>query len=339
MLVMFAIVLELLGRLVGSTSIAIAAAAALGAVIADSAMTPRLDGVSVTRVGPARLTVGVESRVQLVLTQTSPHHRGLAPVLLTDDHPALTVTRVMTPPLPRGGRTVLELRVTPQHRGHWTSARTTVEAHSPLGGFVRRRTFTVADATWVHPAPAAPLAVADTSLAAPDGAVDVSRRGHDTGFYGIREWRSGDSAGTVHWRASARHNQLVVMERERRAGAPLVVVVGPATAGPRWELAVARAAATAVAVQRAGRLVTLVTGESATTATNPIDLLDWFAALDEVAPADNVALNRSLHRGGAGAALLWVADAGVPASLSGLARSAGATVTSVAQGSGPGEAG
>jgi len=41
------------------------------------------------------------------------------------------------------------------------------------------------------------------------------RQGQGGEYYGLRDWRSGDSRRIIHWRASARHNTLLVRQAEQ----------------------------------------------------------------------------------------------------------------------------
>jgi uncharacterized protein (DUF58 family) len=325
----FAILLELLGRLVGSTAITIAAAAALGAVIGDAALTPRLDGITLTRRSPNRLTTGVVAPVRLVLTQPRRRRSEHCAILLTDDFPGLVPTSVLIPEIPRalGECVAVPFEVIPQHRGYWEArGEDLLEVHSPLGGFVRRSRLGFTAARWVHPAPASPLPLPDVALGAQSLAAGSGSRGQGTEFYGIREWRSGDGSASVHWRASARRNQLIVMERERPAQGALAILVGPANPGPDWERMVSRGASTAVEAARQGRTLTLVCGEESATPATRRDILDWFAALDETPPADHLALTRVLRRSGAGTTVLWLATSEPPAEVASLTRAAAATL-------------
>jgi uncharacterized protein (DUF58 family) len=327
LLLTFAVVLELLGRLVDSTAIAIAAAAALGAVIADGALTPRIDAVTLSRHGPARMAVGVQVPVRVVLSQLQRHHGPLPPVLLIDEHPSLPSSQLLTPALPRGGSAVLELRVTPLRRGHWPDAGTDVlEAHSPLGGFVRRRRISAGGPTWVHPPPAHPIPLPAAGQTGAAAMTASSRRGVDLELYGIREWRSGDTAGSVHWRASARRNRLVVTERERPNEPALVIVTGPAVPGPRWEGAVARAAATAVSALGRGRPVRLVDARRTTAPDRAVDVLDWSATLGDGSSTDVATVRRALTNAGRAASLLWLATDAVPPELTRLAQASGVQI-------------
>jgi uncharacterized protein (DUF58 family) len=44
-------------------------------------------------------------------------------------------------------------------------------------------------------------------------------------FYGVREWRSGDSRRWIHWRSSARHGTLVVRQFEQQRNREVAVLV------------------------------------------------------------------------------------------------------------------
>jgi uncharacterized protein (DUF58 family) len=171
-----------------------------------------------------------------------------------------------------------------------------------------------------------PLPLPDVALGAQSLAAGSGRRGQGTEFYGIREWRSGDGSASVHWRASARRNQLIVMERERPTQGALAIVAGPANPSPEWEHTVSRGAATAVEAARQGRSVTLIRGEGSVTPATRRDILDWFAELDVTPPADHPTLTRELRRSGAGTTVLWLATSEPPAEVVDLTRTAAATL-------------
>jgi uncharacterized protein (DUF58 family) len=330
----FAILLELLGRLVESTSITIAAAAALGAVIGDAALTPRIEGITYTRRARRRTTVGVPSAVQLELRQSNARRTGMPAVLISQNHPAEMALRVLTPAIKRGHQAVVQIQVTPLQRGYWdVASKLRLEARSPLGGFVRRSRFNTLPAVphWVYPAPALPISLPDTALGGRSDTAGAGRSGQGLEFFGIREWRSGDSASNVHWRASARRNQLVVMDRERPVKAALIVLVGPATPGPVWELAISRVAATAVAAKQSGQPVMLVCGQEHVTPDSRNDALDWFAELLETPTADPATLAIALRQQGPGASILWLATEAPPPDIQRVARAAAARLVRIDQ--------
>jgi uncharacterized protein (DUF58 family) len=325
-----AVLLELLGRLVDSTPITIAAAAALGAVIGDAALTPRIDTIDVSRHAPSRMTAGVETSLRVVLANPSRRRTYLAPMLLGDNHPALGELRVLTPSLRRGNIAVVDVLATPGQRGFWASGgEDTVVAHSPLGGFIRQRAFPITAPVWVHPAPARPLPLPHSGHGATSGTAGSNRSGQGQEFYGIREWRSGDGSGNVHWRASARRNQLVVMEREQPAHAAMVIVIGSAVSGEVWELTLARGAATAVAATRRRQPVTLVCGDESISPDSEVDVLDWFAALGPAAGFVPATVASAIRRLEPGATVLWLGTEAVPEEAARLARAASVPIVAI----------
>jgi uncharacterized protein (DUF58 family) len=106
-------------------------------------------------------------------------------------------------------------------------------------------------------------------------------------FYGLRDWRSGDSRRWLHWRTSARRQSPVVRQFEQQRDRGLAVIVDlwqPAEAGPNEldavEIAVSLAATMASDLCRAGgrRLSVAATGEDPWFIEGPAST----ALLDEV---------------------------------------------------------
>ncbi|MBV9485146.1 MAG: DUF58 domain-containing protein [Frankiaceae bacterium] len=309
LLLVIATILELLGRLIHSTGVTVAAAAALGAVIGDAALSPRVAGIGVYRVAPDRMALGVPATVQLHVTAPGGRFAGRRSVVLIDRHPALSAAQVLTPAMRSGGRASATYRTVAQRRGCWQDAGDiTIEAFSPLGGFVRRRRVAVSGELLVHPAPAVPYRLPEIAAGAPSGSSPSPRSGGGVDFYGIREWREGDATTAVHWRASARRNHLVVMERERPAHSALVVVCRRPAAADVWEPALGRAAATAIAALRAGRSVVLVGRHQTALPGNARDVLDWFAGVDAEPFDDPAQLHDALRRNGGAATMLWLSE-------------------------------
>jgi uncharacterized protein (DUF58 family) len=210
--------------------------------------------------------------------------------------------------MPGGAVAVAPVTTTPPRRGVWTGGGSIeVEAYSPLGGFVRRRTLRLDGPVWIHPAPAPAFRLPQIPTGAVHGASPTARAGGGTDFFGIREWRVGDAATAVHWRASARRNQLVVMERERPTHSGLLIVCGGAGDDANWEVAVARAAATAVAAFRGSRTLVLVGGGEALTPASTQEILDFFAKLpDGTAPAAAMVAD-AIRTVGSAPTVLWLA--------------------------------
>jgi uncharacterized protein (DUF58 family) len=320
-----AAILELLGQLINSNGVAIAAAAAVGAVISDAFLAPRVRFAQVDRRTPMRMAVGVPAKVEVNLTGSARRVSGRRPIVLKDRAPGLDIGRYVIPSIRVGERAVAERAAMPHHRGCWPDGgRIDIEAFSPLGGWVRRNRVRIAESGWVHPAPAVPLRLPELSTGEIYGRTSISRSGTGHDFYGIREWRPGDAASSVHWRASARRNQLLVMERERPGHPTLVVVVGPIPDDEAAEDLLARVASTAVQALRDGRDVVLVADDSVETAGKPLEALDWFAALDPTGEPDGVTVRAAMQRAGVGATVVWFGSDPVPARIAAAARGAGA---------------
>jgi uncharacterized protein (DUF58 family) len=324
LLLTIAAILEVLGQLIHSTGVAIAAAAAVGAVIGDAFLAPRVSFAELDRRTPARMAVGVEAKVHLSVTGSARRVSGRRPIVLKDRPPGLDIGRFVIPSIRSGERVVAERSAMPQLRGRWPDGgRVEIEAFSPLGGWVRRNQVRIAESGWVHPAPAAPLRLPEVSSGEIYGRTSTSRSGSGHDFYGIREWRAGDATTAVHWRASARRNQLVVMERERPGHPALIVLAGVLADDQAGEDLLARVAATAVQALRDGRGVVLVAGDSAETVARPIEALDWFAGLEPTSDPDGAALRSGMQMAGAGAIAVWLGAKPVPPQIAGVARAAG----------------
>jgi uncharacterized protein (DUF58 family) len=115
-------------------------------------------------------------------------------------------------------------------------------------------------------------------------------RGPGTEPHGVREWRHGDDHRHVHWRSTARHGRLVVLERgETQVSALRLVLVGPSTT-EGFETALAHAAATCDNALRSGQQVTVAAwlpgGAAVAQVGSRIELLDWWSTLDDVVLPD-----------------------------------------------------
>jgi uncharacterized protein (DUF58 family) len=322
-LLALAVGLELVGRVLGSRGLTLVAAGFIGTLIAAAVLTPRISGTRLTFDGAARLTAGASSAIGLVATAPD-GWRGIGPILVTDTTPAYADTAVMISTLRPGESAVATFPVRPPQRGHWLASTVTVEALSPLGGFARRRTVSLPGALWVHPSAARPLPLPSLgSLAARHGS-RTRRSPVGTEIAGLREWRTGDPAGRVNWRASARRNQIVVMEREDNQRVAVLIAIGVAGDDDAWERAVARSAATAVDALRSGHSLDLLRADGPVTARTARDVLDFFAELVDPAPASTETIAASLRRAGPGAVLVWLSAQPPPADVAAVVRSASA---------------
>lgn len=328
LLLTIAVILELLGQIINSTGVTLAAAAAVGAVLGDAFLAPRVGFPEIERRTPARMAVGVEAPVQVAVRGFAQRGSGRRPIVLKDRAPGLDAGRYVFPSLRSGESAVAQRTAMPLRRGCWTDGGwIDVEAHSPLGGWVRRNRVRIAESGWVHPAPAPPLRLPEVSAGEIYGRTSAARSGAGHDFYGIREWRPGDATTSVHWRASARRNHLVVMERERPGHPTLLIVAGQLMADDEGEDLLARVAATAVHALREGRGVVLAQAGSVISATRPADALDWFAELDPPVDPDTRTLGIASQLAGFGATVVWLGTGPVPTAVSAALRGAGSVMS------------
>lgn len=277
---------------------------------------PDLGSLRVLSRMPPRATVGETVDHGLVVRNSG---RGWSPPLtLLSEVPGFAPLQVAVPALAPGDNAVLETPRTAVARAASSRHLTRVRTTEPFGLIEREVTAAQDQQCLVHPAPAAAVPVHpggdgdDRDPGVPDRA--------GTQPHGVREWRPGDSFRGVHWRSTARHGRLVVVEPERPRGRRVAVLVaGPAQDGqPGYESVLARAAATAVQALADGDEVLLAAlgpVGPALVPQDPTSALDWFALLrpphapDVIAPATDPARLLARLRGwlGPGGALVVAA--------------------------------
>jgi uncharacterized protein (DUF58 family) len=141
------------------------------------------------------------------------------------------------PYLTAGGDLRQELRVACAVRGEFTLGPLQLASAFPLGIARRRRQLSKgSQQLLVYPATfaIADLPILPSSRTHREAGETISIAGGSEEFFGIREYRSGDSIRKVHWPSSARRNQLVVKEMEVRVCAQVTLLIDlyePAHAG------------------------------------------------------------------------------------------------------------
>lgn len=303
-----AVAVELIGRLIGSNWITMAASALIGGLIGAAVLTSNPRALTIARSAPPRMQVGQPATVRITVSNRR-RLRGLGPMLVIDHAPGLPDATIYVRRLRPGASVVADVVRSPAQRGRWVDGGSvSVDARSALGGFSRRRVWTWAEVAVVHPGLASPLPLrpgSSTSMRSTSGSV---RAGRGTEVLGLREWRPGDGAAAVHWRSSARRGSLSVLEREMPRTDDLIVALGRCGTGEDWELAVSRMAATATAAFRRGSRLVVVTGAEAKTPTSLTMLLDWFADVERYPAATAAQIRQATARGDASVAWLTSED-------------------------------
>ena len=297
-----AAVLHQLARITGGAWLALGSGALLALPIAALLLRPRLDGVQVVA-APLHLRRG--SSGEQAVTVRNAGRRPSPPLRLTDGTPGLEPAIVAVPALAPGASVSALLVRVAVARGWSPEADVVLESSAPLGLVRVRRSLRVAGPFVVAPAPAAAPVVQAGGEGAGDASSAVS--GHGTEVLGLRPYRPGDSATTVHARASARQGRPVVLERERETGAAVVIFCPQQGRGPEWEQVVERSCALAEQAVREGRPPRLLAaGLTAPVRPSAAAVLDWHAALDGAQPVDARTRAEALRAAAHGGALVML---------------------------------
>ena len=153
-------------------------------------------------------TVGVELRT----TRKAPVTLWLREVFCPE-LTALPVDAHLT--LPPRGHVSLGLDVTPRLRGKAVLAPVAVRVQGPLQLAWHTRDLAPDDRIRVYPRTHLEKdagLLLKRALTARTGANPISARGLSTELYALREYQPGDALGSLHWKASARHNRPITRE-------------------------------------------------------------------------------------------------------------------------------
>jgi uncharacterized protein (DUF58 family) len=288
------------------------AGASFGLTLASYVLRPRVFGLNFVVDGPTRTRVGEQVTFTVHVRNTGTRTTTAAQVR----HVVLGLEEVVlvVPPLPAGECVAAKLTHTATERKSAAERAFVATSTAPFGLRSAAAVDVIRQPMIVHPAPVAPALVQVFGGGGGDAATTVvSRSGLDV--HGIRDFRFGDAARDVHWRTTARRGRLVVLEREEQLDRTVVMLIAGAGMEPDWEPLVARAASTAVALARAGSPVFLVSGQSdlaSVVSKRPMELLDWYAALDGPQQPTGEHVDTALARAGRGGTAVVAATSSAP---------------------------
>lgn len=225
--------------------------------------------LAVTReVRPARLHVGGEGRVDLLVTNTWSHSTPVLPVTeaLGDSRRA---ARLLLPRLLPGQGARAAYRVPTTRRGRYSIGPLLVDISDPFGLTHRARRVGAADQITVCPRVRDILPPPDAAGARVAAAESV--RAHaptpeGDEFLTLRDYEVGDDLRKVHWKSTARTGELVIRQDEawREPQAVVVLDTRPgAHDGQSFECAVESVASVAARLARSGRRFEVVTSAGA----------------------------------------------------------------------------
>ena len=273
--------------LTGNSWFLLLAGAAIGVFGLGATSRAQINELTMSTHHEQRVAVGEELEATFLVS--NPGRHTTSPVSLVVHTDGLADVTVYVGPLWPGESASVPIARTALLRGVVELTRVEMTS-SPSLGLVRahlQREFP--EHVTIHPEQReADEAVRTRRLA--DEADGDSVRGPGPDPLGVREWRHGDDHRHVHWRSTARHGRLVVLERgETPASVLRLAMVGP-DGLTDFEDALATAAATCDRAMRSGRSVTvaawLTDGPTVALVGSRLELLDWWSALAEVVLPD-----------------------------------------------------
>ncbi len=303
---LLAAALYALAVLTGNTWFILFAGAPVGLLVASLAARPRLDGLELCLSGQVRAAVG--ETVVHTLHLHNRTERQSPPLVIRQEHRGLVGVSIHVESLPPGGQAAVDLSRVALSRGVTDTCHVSVSAVSAFGMICAHSRGDYPRRLVIHPRPV-PYALSQDRATRDDLADPMPGAGTD--ISGVREWRPGDAAGSVHWRSTARRGTLVVRERATTATRHLVVAVVCDHDAADWEPVIAAAASACRAAQVAGDGLTLLIWNHGWLIGDPpvhsvSALLDWWAGLPGSEVPDAAALVRSVSALGATDVLLAV---------------------------------
>ncbi len=273
------------------------------------AATTRLDLTVARTVTPGRLTVGTPGRVELEVRNGRGAHTGV--LRLHDAVSGTAGASMLVDPLPPGGTGEASYRLPTQRRGTLRIGPLRIDVVDPFGLATASLTGAPAVDVTVYPhvddvaaPPRGPARGALSARQLPNAARSASED-----FYALRPYEVGDDLRRVHWRSSARHDELLVRQADERWQARTTVVLDVRVAsyeGDSFERAVSAAASVLTAAARRDDLVRLITTDGTDSGFGPgtsqLDrLMEHLALVDVTARARlSAALTRLSARPAAG---------------------------------------
>jgi uncharacterized protein (DUF58 family) len=251
-----AVGLYLGARLLGLVQLAVLAVATvlllIGAYVWVRVKTPTLGA---RRTLKERLQVGVEGRVDLVVTATR-----RSPTIAVSDafDQGRRAARFLLAPLAAGEEARAAYRFPTDRRGRFDIGPLRATLGDPFGLVAASRRVLGTEQVIVYPR-------VHEIVPPPDvGGLDLDRdhpavrpRVESSGdFMTLREYAPGDDLRHVHWRSTARRGHLMMRQNETRRRAPVLLMLDVRPAAhdrPSFERAVEAVASIATALDRAGR--------------------------------------------------------------------------------------
>jgi uncharacterized protein (DUF58 family) len=216
---------------------------------------------SIVRTHPPTARVGDDVRVVLSVVNGS---RGALPFMRVEDrHDAFEPLDALSERLRSGETGDIEAVRRVVRRGVFASGEVKLTTAAPLGFVRRARSIRVESGIIVAPRwvdlPSFPIL--EPSSSPTEQLHERARTGAGQEYVGVRDYRAGDPARWVHWRLSARRDQLVVREFEHEVSTPISILIAGKDTGEApdsaFEAVVSAAASVALYALSTGHPVEL----------------------------------------------------------------------------------
>lgn len=218
------LLLFLIGANIQSGWIYVIAACFLGAAAAGMAVPGRqVRALAIERDVPPFGRAGEELGVRLTFRNS--RRSSLGPIKGNDR--LFSGAPFFIDGLPPRGETVLDYKISPPRRGAYESAAIEVSSSFPFGVATARRRAEVLSPVIIHPkwVRVAGFPFLEAASTPNEPIHDRRRKGAGLDFYGIREYRPGDSLRHVHWPSTARGQRVLVREFEEQPASRLGVLI------------------------------------------------------------------------------------------------------------------
>ena len=202
---------------------------ALGAYVVSGTWSRQvLAGVEVRVEAPRDLFAGRPVMVEVELGNRSRWFPAYGLVLRDAEGRAVLVERL----LPARSRRRYSVRRSFPRRGRVPLGPWRLEVLLPLGFFLKSKSLLAGDEVLVYPRLLERSRIPPTGGGGERVPHRLEGRGREGEISRLREYQDGDERRQVHWKQSARQQRPIVVERQRAAETPVVLVLDPRVSDP-----------------------------------------------------------------------------------------------------------
>ncbi len=202
---------------------------ALGSYVVSGAWSRQvLAGTKIAVRCPPEVFAGRRTLFEVELVNTSRFFPAYGLVIRAADG-AVLLAEPHLGPGERAQRTVADSFA---RRGWQDSVAWRLEVVLPLGFFLKSKEVRSPGRVLVYPAPSRGAIECRPGTERGAGALRLVGRGREGEVFQLRDFRDGDDRRQVHWKQTARQQRLIMVDRQRRVAAPLVIHLDPEVVGP-----------------------------------------------------------------------------------------------------------